>query len=212
MNNPAIELIKQLRLETGAGVQDCRKVLEQFNHDYAKALEYLREQGPETTAKHADRPALQGMVEVYTHGNGQVGVMVEVNCETDFSARSPVFRSFAHEIALQVAATAPRYIRDEDIPAEVLRAEAQKAEARARQAGKPEAIVSRIVAGLLEKYKNQAVLLRQAYIRDDSLTVEQLLDQAIATVRENIVIRRIVRWEAGEENDPGTPTNPALGR
>lgn len=211
MNNPVIELIKQLRLETGAGVQDCRKTLEQFNHDYPKALEYLRERGPEKAATSADRPALQGMVEVYTHGNGRVGVMVEVNCETDFSARLPVFRSFAHEIALQVAATAPRYIRDEDIPAEVLRAEAQKAEARARQAGKPEAIVSRIVAGLLEKYKNQSVLLRQTYIRDDSLTVDQLLNQAIATVREKITIRRIVRWEAGEENDPGTPTNPALG-
>jgi elongation factor Ts len=211
MNNPALALIKQLRLETGAGVQDCRKALEQFNHDYGEALGFLREKGLEKAANRADRPALQGVVEVYSHGNGRVGVMVEVNCETDFSARSPAFRSFAHELALQVAAAAPRYVRDEDIPAQVLVEEAQKAEARARQEGKPEAIVSRIVIGMLEKYKNQTVLLRQAYIRDDSLTVDQLLNQAIAAVRENITIRRIVRWEAGEENDCGIPTNTSLG-
>lgn len=200
MNNPAIELIKQLRLETGAGVQVCRKALEQFNDDYGKALEYLREQGLEIAVQRADRPALQGIVEVYSHGNGRVGVLVEVNCETDFSARSPVFRAFAHEIALQVAAAAPLYVRDEDIPVEVLQEEAQKAEARARRDGKPEAILPRIVAGLLDKYKNQTVLLRQVYIRDESQTVNQLLNQAVAAVRENILIRRFVRWETGEEN------------
>ena len=200
MNNPALESIKRLRLETGAGVQDCRKALEQFNGDYGKALVFLCEKGLEKAANRADRLALQGIVEVYSHGNGRVGVMVEINCETDFSARSPVFRSFAHEVALQVAAAAPLYVRDEDIPAQVLREEAQKAEARARQAGKPDEIVSRIVVGMLEKYKNQTVLLRQAYIRDDSLTVDQLLSQATAAIRENIVIRRLVRWEAGEEN------------
>ena len=200
MNNPALESIKRLRLETGAGVQDCRKALEQFNGDYGKALDFLCEKGLEKAANRADRLALQGIVEVYSHGNGRVGVMVEINCETDFSARSPVFRSFAHEVALQVAAAAPLYVRDEDIPAQVLREEAQKAEARARQAGKPDEIVSRIVVGMLEKYKNQTVLLRQAYIRDDSLTIDQLLSQATAAVRENIVIRRLVRWEAGEEN------------
>ena len=200
MNNPALESIKRLRLETGAGVQDCRKALEQFNGDYGKALVFLCEKGLEKAANRADRLALQGIVEVYSHGNGRVGVMVEINCETDFSARSPVFRSFAHEVALQVAAAAPLYVRDEDIPAQVLREEAQKAEARARQAGKPDEIVSRIVVGMLEKYKNQTVLLRQAYIRDDNLTVDQLLSQATAAVRENIVIRRLVRWEAGEEN------------
>ncbi len=198
MNTP-IELIKQLRVETGAGVQDCRKALEQFEEDYGKALGFLREQGLEKAANRADRPALQGMVEVYTHGNGRVGVLVEVNCETDFAARSPQVRAFAHEIALQVAAAAPRYVRDEEIPAEVLRVEAQKAEARAREEGKPEAILPRIVAGVLEKYKDQVVLLRQVYIRDESLRVSQLLSQTAAAVRENIVIRRVVRWEAGEE-------------
>jgi elongation factor Ts len=198
MNTLAIELIKQLRLETGAGVQDCRKALEQFGEDYGKARQYLYEQGFEKAADRADRPTLQGIVEVYSHGDGRVGVMVEINCETDFSARSPVFRAFAHEIALQVAAAAPRFVSDDEIPAEVLNNEMQKAETRARDAGKPDAIVSRIVAGMLEKFKNQTVLLRQEYIRDDGLIVNQLLNQAIATIRENIVIRRFERWEAGE--------------
>lgn len=198
MNSSTIEIIKQLRLETGAGVQDCRKALEQFNGRYSDALDYLRQSGLEHTAKCADRLALQGIVEVYSHGGGRVGVMVEINCETDFSARLPALRAFAHEIALQVAASSPLYVRDEDIPAAVLAEEAQKAETRARQAGKPEAIASRIVAGMLEKYKNQTVLLRQAYIRDDSLTVSQFLSQLVATIRENIIIRRIMRWEVGE--------------
>lgn len=198
MNNSTIEIIKQLRLESGAGVQECRKALEQFNGKYGDALEYLRESSLKQTAKCSDRPALQGIVEVYSHGGGRIGVMVEIDCETDFSARLPTLRAFAHEIALQIAATSPLYVRDEDIPPAVLAEEAQKAEARARQAGKPEAIVSRIMAGMLEKYKNQTVLLRQAYIRDDSLTVSQLLGQVIGTMHENIIIRRIVRWEVGE--------------
>jgi elongation factor Ts len=202
MNIP-VEIIKQLRAETGAGVQDCRKALEEYNADFGKALGYLREKGLEKAAKQAGRPASQGIVELYSHGNGRVGVMVEINCETDFAAASPVFRAFAHEIALQVAAAAPRYIRDEDIPTDTLQEEARKAEARAREEGKPEAIIPRIVSGVLEKYKNQTVLLRQAYIRDDSLTIHQLLGQAAVGLRENIVIRRVARWEAGEEQAPG---------
>lgn len=198
MNNLPIELIKQLRLETGAGVQDCRKALEQFGEDFGKARQYLYEHGFEKAADHADKPALQGIIEVYSHGDGRVGVIVEINCETDCSARLPAFRAFAHEIALQVAAAAPRYISDDEIPVDVLMDEMHKAETRARDAGKADIIVSRIVAGMLEKFKNQSVLLRQEYIRDDCLTVNQLLNQAIATIRENIVIRRFERWEAGE--------------
>jgi elongation factor Ts len=138
-------------------------------------------------------------VEVYSHGNGRVGVMVEVNCETDFAASSTAFRSFAHELALQVAAANPLYVRDADIPAAVLEEECRKAEMRAREEGKPEQIIPRILAGVLKKYQDQKVLRRQVYIRDDRLTVEQLLSQAIVAVRENIVIRRFVRWETGEE-------------
>jgi elongation factor Ts len=195
----SIELIKQLREETGAGIQDCRKALEKANSEYGKALGILREQGLEKASQRADRPTTQGIIEIYSHGSGQVGVMVEVNSETDFAARSPAFRLFAHEIALQVAAASPLYVRDEEIPAEVLELEAQKAASRARQEGKAEAIIPRIVEGYLKKYKDLTVLLRQPYIRDDKITVEQLLSQTASSVRENIVIRRFIRWELGEE-------------
>ncbi len=198
-----IEAIKQLRQETSAGVMDCRQALEQANGDVERALALLREKGLEEAAKRADRPATQGVIETYAHAGGRLGVMVEINCETDFAARSEALRSFAHEIALQVAAAAPRYIRDEDIPAEILEKEAQQAEERARQAGKPQAIMVRIVEGQLKKFREENVLLRQVYIRDKKITLAQLLGQAIASVGENIVIRRFARWEL-EPDDPTT--------
>ncbi len=192
------EQIKELRAATGAGVLDCRKALEQANGDFEKAVDYLREKGLATAAKRADRQASEGVVELYSHGDGRVGVMVEVNCETDYVARSEMFRTLAHEIALQIAAMAPRYLRPEDIPAEVYEREAAVARARAREEGKPEAIIERIVEGRLEKFKDEVCLLRQPYIRDESITVEKLLLQNIAAIGENIVIRRFVRWELGE--------------
>jgi elongation factor Ts len=197
--NANIELIKQLRAETGAGIQDCRKALENYEYDYPKALGYLREQGLEKAAQMNDRPTGESRIEVYTHANGRVGVLVEICTETDFAMRSPALRDFAHELALQVAAAAPAYVRDEDIPTEVLAAEARKAEARAREEGKPERIIPRIVEGVVEKFKNQAVLLRQPYIRDENQKVADLYHQAMLAVRENITIRRVLRWEAGEE-------------
>jgi elongation factor Ts len=197
----SIDQIKQLREETGAGILDCRKALEQANGDFQAALEFLREKGLATAAKRADRETLEGMIELYSHGNGRVGVMVEVNCETDFVARSEAFRKFAHEIALQIAAASPRYIRDDDIPAEVLEGEAEAARAFAQEGGKPEAVVERIVAGRLAKFKDENTLLRQPYIRDDGITVEKLLLQNIASIGENIVIRRFKRWELGEQSD-----------
>jgi elongation factor Ts len=135
---------------------------------------------------------------LYTHGGGRVGVMVEVNCETDFVARSESFRTFAHEVALQIAASAPRYLRAEDIPAEVYEHEREIAKARAREEGKPEAMFDRIADGRIEKFKDEVCLLRQPYIRDESLTIEKLLMSSIAAIGENIVIRRFVRWELGE--------------
>jgi len=192
------EQIKALREATGAGIMDCRKALEASDGDFEKAQEFLREKGMATAAKRADREASEGMVELYSHGNGRVGVMVEVNCETDFVARSEAFRTFAHEIALQVAAGAPQYVHDEDIPAEVLDQEIQKARLVAREEGKPEAVVERIIDGKLEKFKNEVVLLRQLYIRDDSLTIQKLLMQNIGSIGENIIIRRFARWELGE--------------
>jgi elongation factor Ts len=194
----AIEQVKELREETGAGVLDCRKALEAADGDFNKAVEILREKGLAKAARRADREALEGTLELYTHGTGRVGVMVEVNCETDFVARSETFRTFAHEIALQIAAAAPRYIRSEDIPEEVLEQERQKARSYALGEGKPEAVVDRIIAGRLEKFMDEVCLMRQPYIRDDSIVVEKLLYQNIASLGENIVIRRFVRWEVGD--------------
>jgi elongation factor Ts len=192
------EMIKELREATKAGVLDCRKALESSGGDYQKAVDYLREKGMATAAKRADRQASNGLVELYTHGNGRVGVMVEVNCETDFVARSEQFRKFAHEVALQVAAAAPKYLKEEDIPADVLEHEMEIAKARAREEGKPEAMLEKISQGRIEKYKDEVVLLRQAYIRDDKTTVGKLLLEQVAAIGENIIVRRFARWELGE--------------
>jgi elongation factor Ts len=195
----SIEQIKQLREETGAGVLDCRKALETYNGDFEKAIEYLREKGLAKAAKRADREVFEGMVELYSHGNGRVGVMVEVNCETDFVARSESFRKFAHEVALQVAAGAPKYVRVEDIPADILEQEREKACNLALAEGKPENVIERIVDGKMEKYYTDHCLLRQTYVRDENMTLEDLRNQHIAAIGENIVIRRFARWEVGEE-------------
>lgn len=192
------DMIKELREATGVGILDCRKALEQANGDFDKAVDYLREKGMATAAKRAGRETLQGMVELYSHGNGRVGVMVEVNCETDFVGRSEAFRTFAHEIALQVAAASPRYVREEDIPESELEHERLIASNKAREEGKPEAVIPRIVDGYLTKFKDEVVLLRQHYIRDEELTIQQLLSQTIASTGENVVIRRFARWELGE--------------
>ncbi len=193
------EMIKELRAATGAGMLDCRKALQEAGGDYQKAVDFLREKGMATAAKRADREASNGAVELYSHGGGRVGVMVEVNCETDFVARSEQFRNLAHEIALQIAAGAPRYVREADIPQAVLDHEAEIARARTQEEGKPDAVAEKIVAGRLEKFKDEAVLLRQAYIRDEAVKVEQLVMQNIAAIGENVVIRRFQRWELGEK-------------
>lgn len=195
------EMIKQLREATGAGVLDCKAALEQAGGDPKKAMEFLRMRGLAMAAKRADRKASDGVVELYSHGGGRVGVMVEVNSETDFVGRSEQFRNFAHEIALQIAASSPLYISENDIPAEVLEHESQLAADKAREEGKAEAVLPRIVDGYLKKYKDETVLLRQPYIRDETLTVQQLLDQTIVSLHENIVIRRFVRWALGESDN-----------
>lgn len=192
------EQIKELREATGAGILDCRKALEQAQGDYKKAVDFLREKGLAKAAKRADRTASEGFLELYSHGSGRVGVMVEVNSETDFVARSKPFRDFAHEIALQIAASAPLYVSESDVPEEVLEHERQIARTRALQEGKPEAVLERIVQGRIEKFKDEACLLRQPYIRDEEITIEKLLHQHIGSIGENIVIRRFVRWEVGE--------------
>ncbi len=190
--------IKALREQTGVGILDCRKALEDANGDYDLALENLRAKGLAIAAKRADREASEGTVELYSHGNGRVGVMVEINCETDFVARSKEFRNFAHESALQIAASAPSYIRVEDVPEEVLDLRRSIVRDQALEGGKPENIVDRITDGRLDKYIQEICLLNQEYIRDDNLTIEQLLLDNIAAIGENIIIRRFERWELGE--------------
>ena len=192
------EQIKELRGATGAGILDCRKALEQANGDYEKAVDVLREKGLAKAAKRADKEASEGVIELYSHGNGRVGVMVEINCETDFVGRSEDFRYFAHEVALQIAAAAPSYVKEEDIPEEALERERDVAAARARDEGKPEAVLPRIVDGRIEKFKDETVLLRQAYIRDESKTIANMLQELVVKTGENLVIRRFERWELGE--------------
>ena len=195
------ELIKQLRESTGAGMLDCKKALDQAGGDINKATDWLREKGLAAASKRADRKAAEGVVELYSHGNGRVGVMVEVNCETDFVARSEEFRKFAHELALQIAASAPLYVADADIPAEVLEHERHIAEAKAREEGKPEAILPRIVDGYLNKFRDEVVLLRQLYIRDETMTIQKLFDSVVVSTKEKVVIRRFARWALGEASE-----------
>ena len=192
------EMIKELRAATNAGVLDCRKALTEADGDFQKAVDWLREKGMATAAKRADREASQGVVELYSHGGGRVGVMVEVNCETDFVARSDKFRELAHELALQIAASAPRYLKVEEIPADVLEHEAEIARTRANEEGKPENVIEKVIQGRLEKFKDEVVLSRHAYIRDESITVEKLILQTVGAIGENIVVRRFQRWELGE--------------
>ena len=191
----SVDLIKELREATGVGILDCRQALEDANGDFEKAVDILREKGLAKAAKRADREASEGKLELYTHG---VGVMVEVNSETDFVARSEEFRNFAHEIALQIAAAAPLYIRVEDIPEVDLERERNIVREQTLAEGKPENIIDKIVAGRMDKFYDETCLLRQQYIRDDTITIEQLLHQNIAAIGENILIRRFVRWEVGE--------------
>jgi elongation factor Ts len=192
------EMIKELRAATSAPMLDCRKALQEADGDFQKAVDWLREKGMATAAKRSDRDASNGVVELYSHGGGRVGVMVEINCETDFVARSEKFRALAHEIALQIAASSPKYIKAEEIPASEIEHEKEIARARAKEEGKPDNVLAKIVDGRVEKFKDEVCLLRQAYIRDESLTIEKLILQNVAAIGESVIVRRFQRWELGE--------------
>lgn len=193
--------VKELRQATSAGILDCRDALEKADGDFDKAVDFLREKGLSKAAKRAGRDASDGVVELYSHGEGRVGVMVEVNCETDFVARSEIFRSFAHEIALQIAAAAPQWVSEDDIPQETLDREAEIARNKAKEDGKPDHILDKIVEGSLSKFKDESCLLRQKYIRDEGTIIQDLLHQSVGSLGENIVIRRFARWELGENTE-----------
>ncbi len=190
--------VKELRESTGAGVLDCRKALQAYDGDVEKATAYLREKGLAAATKKAGREAKEGIVELYSHGGGRVGVMVEVNCETDFVARTDKFKVFAHDLALHIAALSPRYVDVADIPADVLEGEKTKARNFALQEGKPEKVLDRIVEGRLEKFYQEHCLLRQAFVKDDAVTIGDLLKATIGAIGENVIIRRFARWELGE--------------
>lgn len=194
----SVEQIKKLRDATGSGILDVKDALENAEGDFDKAVDNLRKKGLAKAAKRSDRDASEGLVELYSHGDGRVGVMVEINCETDFVARSEEFRQFAHEVALQIAAAAPKWVKEDQIPNEVIEHEKEIARTRYQEEGKPDNIIDRILEGMVEKFKAENCLLLQAYIRDDDLTIQELLHEKIAALGENIVIRRFKRWERGE--------------
>jgi elongation factor Ts len=198
MSIPA-EDIKTLREKTGAGILDCRKALEEADGDIEKAITVLREKGMADAEKRSERETSNGILELYSHIGGRVGVMVEVNCETDFVARTPEFQELAHEIALQIAAMSPHWVSEEQIPEEILKTEKDVAKNRALDEGKPENVIDRIVEGRVNKFLDETCLLRQEYIRDESKTVDVLIKETIASIGENIDVRRFVRWEVGEQ-------------
>jgi len=200
-----IDMIKDLREKTGCGIMDCRSALEKSNGDIDKAMQELREKGLKTAEKRADRVASEGRLEVYIHSDGRLVVMVELNCETDFVAKTASFQELAHEIALQIAAAQPEYISEADIPAELIEAETKAVADRVRAEGKPEAIIPKIVDGYMKKFKDEKVLLNQKYIRDESKTVADLITDKVSSLGENLIVRRFVRWSLGETTQPQEP-------
>ncbi len=186
------DLVKELRGRTGAGVMDCRTALQQSGGDLDKAVELLRAKGLATAAKKATRTASEGLVEAYVHTGGRVGALVEVNCETDFVARTDEFKRLAHDLAMQITAAAPQYVSREAIPADVV--EAQRQQFANELVGKPAAAVD----GRLEKWVTDVVLLEQPFIRDESRRVRDLITEAVAKVGENVQIRRFARFKLGE--------------
>jgi elongation factor Ts len=194
------EMIKELRDATGCGILDCRSALREANGDFEKATDLLRERGLAKAAKRAGKEASEGVIEVYSHGEGRLAVMVEVNCETDFVGRSPEFLELAHELALQIAAANPLYLTEEEIPQAALDHEAQIAANRAKEEGKPDKVVPMIVEGYLKKYKEETVLMNQPYVRDNSLSIQDLINEQVIKLGEKIVVRRFARWELGAES------------
>lgn len=198
------EVIKELRNRTGAGMMDCKRALEETGGDIERAIEILRMKGLAAAAKKAGRVAKEGLVHAYIHGGGRIGVLIEVNCETDFVARTEEFRDLVHNLAMQVAASRPEYIKREDVPEEVLEREKSILRAQALNEGKPEKVVEKIVSGRLEKFFQESCLLEQPYIKDPDRKVKDLIAEKIAKLGENIEVRRFVRFEVGEAVDQQT--------
>ena len=192
------QMIKELREKTGAGIVDCKKALVEAGGDIEKAVEILRKKGAAKAAKKAERATAEGAVFSYIHGGGKVGVLVELNCETDFVARNETFKELGHEITMQIAAMSPEYVSKEEVPAEVIEKEKEVLREQALAEGKPEHIVEKIVEGRLAKFYSEKCLLEQPWIKDDSKTIKDLITDYITKLGENIKVRRFARFEVGK--------------
>lgn len=191
-------LVKELRERTGAGMMDCKKVLTETDGDLEKAIDLLREKGLAAAAKKSGRVAAEGVVEAYIHGGGRIGVLLEINCETDFVAKTEGFKALARDVAMQIAATNPLYVSREEVPADKIAHEQEIFRVQALNEGKPEKIVDKMVVGRIEKYYKEVCLLEQPFIKDSDKNVQELVTENIAKIGENISIRRFVRFQLGE--------------
>jgi elongation factor Ts len=198
MAEVSAQLVKELREKTGAGMMDCKKVLAEAGGDFAKAEELLRKKGLAAAAKKSSRAATEGAVASYIHMGGKIGVLVEVNCETDFVARTEGFQLLVKDIAMQIAAAAPLWVRREEVPADVVAKELEIAKAQMRDQKKPEAILEKIATGKLEKFYETYCLLEQLFVKDDKKKIQDVLTEAVAKIGENIQIRRFARFVLGE--------------
>lgn len=200
------EMIKELRDKTNCGIMDCRNALKKADGNMELAMRELRQKGLQTAAKRADRVSAEGKVQVYIHGEGRLVVVVEVNTETDFVAKSPMFQELAQELSLQIAAGNPKYIAEKDIPADVIAHEKELIEAKARLEGKKEAVLPKIVEGYMKKFYEENVLMDQKYFRDENRTVSDFFNEKLSALGENIIVRRFIRWQLGEASQlPETP-------
>ena len=195
------QMVKELRETTGAGILEAKKALEATDGNYDKAVDILREKGAARAAKRSGREANEGVIELYAHPGNRVGVMVEINCETDFVARNEQFRDLAHDIALHIAAASPLYLTREEVPQADLDREVEVLRNQALAEGKPEQIVDKIVSGRVNKFYEETVLMDQPFVKDDKMTIEELVTDSIRTTGENIKIRRFARFELGESLD-----------
>ena len=191
-------MVRDLREKTGAGMMDCKKALTESGGNFEKAVDYLRQKGLATAAKRAGRVASEGRIGSYIHAGGKIGVMVEVNCETDFVAKTDDFQNFGKDLAMQIAASNPLFVRREEVPPETLEKEREIYRIQAREAGKPDKVIDKIVDGKLEKYYGEVCLLEQVFVKDTDLKIQDLLNGLIGKLGEKIEIRRFARFQVGE--------------
>ncbi|MBP1712294.1 MAG: translation elongation factor Ts [Deltaproteobacteria bacterium] len=191
-------MVRDLREKTGAGMMDCKKALSESGGNFEKAVDYLRQKGLATAAKRAGRVASEGRIGSYIHAGGKIGVLVEVNCETDFVAKTDDFQTFSKDLAMQIAASNPLYVRREEVPTEALEKEREIYRIQAREAGKPEKVIDKIVEGKLEKYYGEVCLLEQVFVKDTDVKIQDLLNGLVGKLGEKIEIRRFARFQVGE--------------